>query len=597
MTTLLHRLSGWAESEPGAIAQTYKHKGERKVITSREFCNRVYWLALFFEAQGMGSQDVGTLFSYNCPEWVHVDLATALIGAKSAGIYPNSSPKDIAYILNHTETRFLSVQSKEYYNKIIGENRESLVPDRIQMILVFDGDTTVSPKAISYEAALAQGKKLASSEGAKKLSDYLAALDPDAPAFMIYTSGTTSKPKGALISHSNLVYTIDQLTQFWGLPMGEGSLFSFLPLCHIAEKFQNVACGISKHYTVHFCSKFENVGVELAEVEPSLLLCVPRLWEKMMEGVMHKVNQSRGFKKRLALWALHRGAERAKAKYSKKVPSVVDQIQWQLADQLVLSKIRKALGLGKAEALASGAAALSPHIARWFSSLGLEIMEVFGQTESTGVIFLTERYTDSVGTVGIGLPGVEIKLAEDGEIFTRGKHVFKGYFKDPGATAQTLEGGWLRTGDLGEYDSRGLMKIKGRKKEILKTSGGKMVAPLPIEEALKSASIISQVCVVGDGRKFLSALITLSESKLKELASSQDMLSGSIISSPKVVEEVGKYVESVNATLASFEQIKRFTVLTHEFSIEQGEMTPTLKMKRNVIESRYQNVIDAMYAS
>jgi long-chain acyl-CoA synthetase len=557
----------------------------------------VYWIALVLEAKGITSSDVGAIFAYNCPEWVHVDLGTLLLGAKSAGIYPNSTPKDIAYILNHTDSKFLSIRNQDDYKKVVQGGDDSVIPQKIQFILVFEGDASFHPKGISYEKALAEGRTLAAKNTAKNLKAFLDRLDPHAPAFMIYTSGTTGNPKGALLSHDNLVYTIDMGIKYWGLSPDHGSLFSFLPLCHIAEKLQNIGGGIGLRYTVNFCSKFENVATELPEVEPTLLLCVPRLWEKMMEGVMRKVQGSPIPRRALAYWALGVGAKVSDKKFKGEALSPLETVQWILADRVVLKKVRNALGLGKANTLVSGAAALPSHVCRWFRCLGLEIMEDFGQTESTGVICMTERGVDSAGTVGKPVPGMEVKIAEDGEMLTRGRHVFKGYFKDEAATAQTLDGGWLHTGDLAEKDPRGLIRIRGRKKEVLKTSGGKMVAPLPIEEALKEAPIISQVCMVGEGRKYLSALITLSEGKLAELAQQNGTLSQVVITSPQVLQEVQKHVDALNSRLASFEQIKKFAVLSKEFSIAEGEMTPTLKMKRNVIEMRYQDVIEKFYAS
>ncbi|WP_437578513.1 AMP-dependent synthetase/ligase [Sorangium sp. So ce887] len=596
MSTVLHRLDQWANESPDAPAQRYKSQGEWKALTARDFRDRVHHLALFLESKGFDASQIGAILSYNCPQWVHADLAALLVGGKSAGLYPNSTAKDIQYILTHTEATLLSVQNKEYFQKISGEKGEAAVPDSVRWILVFDGDTSISPKAISYDQALAEGRALAQQPGAKTYADYLAKIDPRAGAFLIYTSGTTGNPKGAMLSHDNLAYTSDVAAKYWGLPFARGSMFSFLPLCHIAEKLQNVGVGITQRSTVNFCSKFENVSVELPEVQPTLLLCVPRLWEKMMEGVMAKVRGGKGAKKKLAEWALAVGARVAEAKYAKRAPSPLDALQLKLADKLVLSKVRAALGLGKAEILASGAAALAPHISTWFRALGLEILEDFGQTESTGVICMTEPGVESAGTVGKPVPGMEFKLAEDGEILTRGRHVFVGYHKDEAATAAALEDGWLHTGDLGEWNERGQLKIRGRKKEILKTSGGKMIAPLPIEEKLKAAEIISQVCMVGDGRKYLSALITLTEVKLAELKGGGALSGDTAITSPEVVRQVKVHIDALNAELASFEQIKKFTVLIREFSVQDGEMTPTLKMKRNVIEQRFRSVIDQMYS-
>lgn len=473
MSTILHRLIAWADEDPNAVAQRYKQGGVWKPITAREFCDRVFWLALFLESKGMNAEDIGTILSYNRPEWVQFELASLLLGAKSAGLYPNSTSKDINFVLNHTESRFLAVQNEAYFKKISNEDGSSSLPERVEFVLVFEGDTTFCSKAISYESAVVQGQRIALSHGSKKIIDYLHKLNPDEGAFIIYTSGTTGNPKGAILSHDNLDFASEVVSHHWELPPNKGSLFSFLPLCHIAEKLQNIGVGISLRYTVSYCSNFESVSLELPEVQPNLLLCVPRVWEKMMEGVIHRIHESKPLKKKLALWALQVGSKISEMQCSGESPGFSDQVQWQLANKLVLSKIRSALGIGKAVALASGAAALAPHVAKWFRSLGLEVQEAFGQTESTGVICLTVRGVDCTGSVGKSPQGVEMKLAADGEILTRGRTVFKGYYKDELATAQTLEEGWLHTGDLAEITPEGLVRIKGRKKEILKTSGGK----------------------------------------------------------------------------------------------------------------------------
>jgi long-subunit acyl-CoA synthetase (AMP-forming) len=602
MPSVLHRLAKWADSNPQAPAQKFKSGGQWKTITAQEFSDRVYHLALFLESRGIDSSQAGAVLSYNCPEWVQYDLAVLLVGARSAGLYPNSTGKDILYILNHTEASVLAVQNKEYFQKI------TELPPRVKLVIVFDGDTTLAgsaslarsashPEVVAFSQALEEGRKLASQgAGARSLKQFLDAVDVKAGRMMIYTSGTTGNPKGALLSHDNLVYTSDIVSRYWKLPYGRGSMFSFLPLCHVAEKLQNVGVGISQRYCVNFCTKFDNVATEIVEVQPTLLLCVPRLWEKMMEGVLNKINKGSGVKKRLAVWALGTGERLAQARYSGRAPNPVDQLAWPVAQKLVISKVKQALGLSHAELMASGAAALPAHVSRWFRSLGLEILEDFGQTESTGVICMTEPGVESAGTVGRPVPGVEFKLAEDGEILTRGRHVFVGYFKDDAATAQALEGGWLHTGDLGELNEQGLVRIRGRKKEILKTSGGKMVAPLPIEEKLKAADIVGQACMVGDGRKYMAMLITLSEAALAELKSKgASAVEGEVVRDPEILGQVRKHVDELNQSLASYEQIKKFTVLAREFSIADGEMTPTLKMKRNVIETRWRPVIDKMY--
>lgn len=595
MPTVLHRLSRWANETPQAVAQRYKKKNSWIGISSSEFMDRIFHLTLYLESNGFTAKDIACIYSPNNPEWVHCDLAAQLLGGQSAGIYPNSTHKDVHYVLSHTEASVLAVYNKEYFDKILAGGE---LPSCIRKVIVFDGDTSISEKAVAYSDAVSEGAKLAK-KSKKKIEEYLNAIDPEAPAFLVYTSGTTGNPKGAILSHDNLVFSSDVISRSWELPFGEGTLFSFLPLCHIAERLQNVGVGISQRYTVNFASKFENLNKELVEVQPTLLLSVPRLWEKMMEGVLHQVKNSPFPRRRLIEWALAVGARVSEAKYSKRFPHPLDLIQREVADRLVLSKVRYAMGLGKVQKIASGAASLSPQVSRWFRSLGLEILEDFGQTESTGVICVTEPRVDSAGTVGKPAPGTEFKLAEDGEVLCRGRNVFKGYFKDPVSTELVLppsEGGWLHTGDLAEFNERGLVKIKGRKKEILKTSGGKMVAPLPIEETLKASEIISQVCIVGDGRNYLSALITLSENKLNELKDRPGILDNLVVRDPEINQMVRAKVDEVNQGLASYEKVKKFAILSREFSIADGEMTPTLKMKRNVIESHFRTVIDDMYS-
>lgn len=584
MSTVLHHLALWAEAEPDSMAQRYKDQDVWFSLTSKEFCDRVYWLALFFESQGMSACDILTIFSYNCFQWVHSELAAVLIGAKSAGIYPNSNSKDIKYILEHTETRFFCVKNKSDFEKI-----SEIIPKKIEIILVFEGDASFSSKAISYLDAIDRGYKifLNSNLSTKTLANYLERLDPKASSYVIYTSGTTGTPKAALLSNDNLVYTASIVANYWGISLSGGSVFSFLPLCHIAEKIQNLGAGVVMRHVVNYCTKFENVAQELVEVEPTLFLSVPRFWEKMMEGVLKKIHESSFFKKKLASLAFAIGKKKRQRKF-----------YFWLADYLVFRKIRKALGLSKATITASGAAQLPAHVCQWFQSIGLEIREDFGQTESTGVICMTEPGKDSAGSVGKVVPGLEMKIADDGEILTRGRHVFQGYYKDDESTCAVLDADhWLHTGDLGEQNSQGLVRIFGRKKEVLKTSGGKMIAPLPIEEALKACSIISQVCLVGDGRRYVSAIITLTESELSKLGKLQNVTKEPVITNEAVTREIQKCVDQVNQTLSSYQQIKRFVILSKEFSILDGEMTPTLKMKRNIIEKHYKSFIDQLYLS
>jgi long-subunit acyl-CoA synthetase (AMP-forming) len=591
-STVLHRLSDWAKATPHALAQRTRVGNSWKSLTAKEYLERVFHFALFLESRGLKPNEIVSVFAYNSMEWVHMQLATLLVRGNCAGLYPNSSTKDIHYILEHTGAVMLGVQNKVYFEKITAEGKS--VPDSVRLIIAFDGDTSISPMAVAYEAAIEEGKKIASG---RPIEEYLAKLDPFALSFIIYTSGTTGNPKGAMLSHDNFAFTADQIAKRWKLPFGgDGSLFSFLPLCHVAEQLHSVAVGITQRYLVTYCTKIDNVLTELNAVEPQLLLCVPRFWEKMMEGVLSKIEKGTGPKKALAVWALGVGRRVQDAKIHRRSPSPVDALAHPIADKLVLSKIRKALGLNRANLLASGASPLPAHVSKWFRGIGLEILECYGLTESTGMVSITIRGIDCAGTVGKPLEGCEFKLGADGEILSKGRHIFLGYLKDEVNTKATIEDGWLHTGDLGEWTPSGLLRIVGRKKEIMKTSGGKMIAPVPIEEKLKEATFISQACLVGDNRKYLSALITLSESALADLKEKTGGTKDGVVVDGDVVKQVQGQFDRVNKALASFEQIKRFTIIDREFSVNDGEMTPTLKMKRNVIEQRFRPLIDQMYS-
>jgi long-chain acyl-CoA synthetase len=331
MDTILHRLSQWAKEAPEDPAQVYQESGEWKTITARELCNRVYYLALFLESRGFSPADAGAIFSYNCPEWVQLDLANVLRGARSAGLYPNSAPRDIRFILEHTEAAILGVQNEEYFKKL------GPLPESIRLVIVFDGDAKLHPRAVTFAAAIEEGGRIARAPEKKKLSEFLGALDPHAGLFMIYTSGTTGTPKGALLSLDNLTFTAQIASDYWELPLGQGSLFSFLPLCHIAEKIQNIGVGITRRFSVSFATRMDRVSIELPQVEPVLLLSVPRLWEKMMEGVLGKIEQAPGPRKKLALWALAVGARVAATRYAGKSLSARDRLEFKAAEKLVLA--------------------------------------------------------------------------------------------------------------------------------------------------------------------------------------------------------------------------------------------------------------------
>ncbi len=594
MSTILHRIAKWADESPSDIAQRYKpgfaKTGDWVSITVSQMKENITHLASYFETLGMGKSDIGIIFSYNCPQWVQTENAFNLIQSISGGLYPNAPLKDIQYILNLSQPKVIAVQDKKYFAKMGAEN----IPNSVQAILVYDGETSFHPKAISYEKALEIGRK---NLGTKSFSNYLSKINEKDGAYLIFTSGTTGEPKGAILSHDNLAFTADMTIEHWKLELGKGNLFSFLPLCHIAEKLQNLGVGITGRFPVTFSSRMEYLMQELPDVTPSLLLCVPRVWEKIMEGVQSKIEKMSGVQKALVQWALKVGARYASKKYAKQFIDPWTAFTRMLAEKLVLQKIKSTIGIQKVTKGASGSAALASFVSKWYQAIGIEILEDYGQTESTGVVCMTQPGVESSGTVGVAVTGTELKIVEDGEIWTRGRHIFIGYLKNEQATKDTMtEDGWLKTGDLGEMTAKGLIRIKGRKKEIMKTSGGKMIAPVPIENQIRQSPLISQACMVGDGRKYFSALITLSESVLNDLKTTGKINGKAYITDSEINSKIKSHIDSINKSLGNYEKIKYFKILAKDFTIDAGEMTPTLKMKRNIIENNYRAVVDEMYS-
>jgi long-chain acyl-CoA synthetase len=572
--TLIHRLFDWAKDAPNDIAQTYKdNNGQRHSITAYEYALQTWAVGQFLKDAGIGKGDVSLILSYNCPAWATADLAAGLAGAMSAGLYPNSSFQDIQHIFNLTQGKVLFLQNKSYWQKATNLGVTPL-PASLQKIVTFDNDTSFDKRAIGWRDIIEKYRPQFNLQQARAQLDK---LDPHAAAFIIFTSGTTGQPKGSMLSHDNMVFSVDRVKDAWKLTDEKASTFSFLPLCHIAEKMQNLCACLTYRYRADFCSSFDKMPQELLEVRPTLLLAVPRLWEKMMEGVNKKISESKGIKKNLALWALSTGNEYVRTAN----PSAILKIKYNLAKKLVLNKIRQAIGLDRTTRAASGAAALHPSVVYWFRALGINILEVYGQTESTGVICITPDDMDCAGTVGPPFPGIHVELAADGEILTSGRSIFKGYLNNPSATAEVIRNGVLHTGDLGKQDEKGRIKIIGRKKEIMKTSGGKMIAPVPIEERMKECGMLSQACMVGEGRKFFSMVVTLAEG----LQADSDLR-----------KKLDAHKEEVNRQLASFEQIKYVAILPRDFTIEHGELTPTMKVKRAMVERNFSKEIDAIYA-
>ncbi len=587
--TIPHRLLRQAATNPSTIAYQSKIDGRWQPTTWKTVADQVRTAARALIALGFPRGGKVAILGFNRLEWVIFDHAAMMAGGSAAGIYTTCSADEVQYIVHHSEAHVVLVEDAGQLAKVTA--RRDQLP-LLRWIVVMRGTQASGEGVLSWEAFNARGE--ATAAGDTELDARLAALQPSDLATLIYTSGTTGPPKGVMLSHANLAWTSQLLIDVGGGRVAGDSSLSYLPLSHIAEQTGTIHMPVTAGSTVYFAESIDKLADNLKECRPTVFFGVPRVWEKFHAVLSARLAEVTGGKRRLLDWARRTCSElHARRDRGEPVPWLL-RTQYALADRLVLSKLKAALGFDRARVLSSGAAPIAPDVLAFFASIDLPIREIYGQSEDTGPTSFNLPGRTRIGSVGAPLPGVEVKIAEDGEILVRGPNVFMGYYKDPEATAETLKDGWLCSGDLGALDQDGFLTITGRKKEIIITAGGKNIAPKNIEAALKESLLISEAIVIGDRKKFLSALVTLDEAVAQKLA--PDVAAGQLAASPAVRAAVQKQVDAVNETLARVEQIKKFTILPQPLSIAAGELTPTLKLKRKVIAQRYEAQINAMYA-
>jgi len=572
-------------------ALRYKKDAQWQEYTWDDYFDNVEKVAGGLAKLGIEPLDRVCLLSSNCPEWVFISLAVQSLGAYLVPIYPSNTPEQVKYVVEHSEARLILVQDRQQLSKTDSwrHNLDTLK----KTVLLFD-----EPPAgvMNYDELIALGTEK-QNESAGFLKDQIEKLTPDSPAGIIYTSGTTGPPKGVILTQKNIVFEISSLMTRYNTAYEEETI-SFLPLSHIAEQVVTIYVGIILANIVSFAQSLETIRDDLVEVCPTLFFSVPRLYEKVYSGILETVSESSFIKKSLFNWAVRVGEKaRIYRNGNMEMPFMLGT-KWALASKLVFSKIRQKLGLDRTNFFASGAAPLSAEVSRFFGTMGIDILEVFGQTECTGVCNSTLMGKTVPGAVGPAIPGCEVAIAEDGEIVTRGDNVFSGYWRDENTTAEVLKDGWLYTGDIGYFDEDGYIHITDRKKDIIITAGGKNVTPQNIETRLKSFPGVSQAVVIGDKRKHLTCLFTLDMDGLPKLCNQLGIAvlnAVGAVQNQSIIARFQQYVDKVNADLASFETIKYFRILPNDFSVETGELTPTLKMKRQVINQKYKDIIDSMY--
>ncbi|WP_242929454.1 AMP-dependent synthetase/ligase [Pontibacter vulgaris] len=533
---------------------------------------------------GVGKNDKIAIISFNRPEWVLVDFGIQQIGAVSVPMYPTITVEDYRYIFSDAEVKYVFVSDSELYNKVVSATQGM---ESVKEIYTFEE----IQGAKNWNEVIALGED----GDVQQLEPLKAAVTPDDILTIIYTSGTTGNPKGVMLTHGNLVSNVLGTLPYVPVNNTHRAL-SFLPLCHIFERmllYLYMRIGVS----IYYAESIERVADNLKEVQPHVFTTVPRLLEKVYDKIIAKGMELTGVKRKLFFWALELGL---------KYDTQADQGWWYnqqlaLANKLIFSKWREALG-GNVIAIVSGGAALQPRLARVFWSANIRVMEGYGLTETSPVITVNrfEPENNMIGTVGMPIDGVEVKISEeDGEILTRGPHVMKGYYNKPELTAEVIDkDGWFHTGDIGTLEKGKYLKITDRKKEMFKTSGGKYVAPQPIENKLKESVVIEQAMIIGSGQKYAAALIVPAFLGLQDWCQHKGIpytSDAEMIKHPEVLEKYKREIEKTNQGLAQYETIKKFRLIPNMWTVESGELTPTLKVKRKAITENYKSVIDSMY--
>jgi long-chain acyl-CoA synthetase len=574
-----------AASNPRAVLWQDEF-GQWNPISSDQIYQRVRALATVLLKWGVQKGDRVALIGENRWEWAVSDFATLAIGAVNVPIYPTLTGEQIAVLVQDAGCRIAMVSTRQQFEKLNAVR--ALTP--LEKILIMD-PASAPAGAIAFPEVLA-GADDHGSERDPVFDALVRSVMPADLATLIYTSGTTGEPKGVVLTHGNIA--ANQNTAATGfLFNASDACISFLPLSHITARALDYVM-YSYGAQVAYCAAFDKLPQAMTEVRPTVFVGVPRVYEKIHQAVEQKASLS-PIKRRLLAWALGTGARHGDTVYRGERPS---SLRWKLANKLVFSKVRAAFG-GRVRIFVSGGAPLGIDTAKWFASAGIAVWEGYGLTETSPVIALNNPVQQRMGSVGKPISNVEVKFAEDGELLVHGPAVFSGYWHKPSANAECFDSeGWFRTGDIGHLDTDGFLYITDRKKELLKTSGGKLVAPQPIENKIKNNILVAQVALVGDKHKFVSALISPNFAALEDWARHHGIDASNrsaLVAHERVVEQFKEIIREVNSSLANFETIKRFRVVADEWSQDSGELTPSMKLKRRVITGRYAAVIAELY--
>ncbi len=543
---------------------------------------------------GLKSKDKVAILSENRPEWVFSDFAILGLGMINVPIYPSLTAESIEFILNNSESRAIILSNKMQLNKVLKIKDDCR---HLKYIIVYNEKDIPEDNKNTY--------------GFNEIIEKGTVFNTDHPGFfeettkkiggneictIIYTSGTTGEPKGVMLTHHNILSNVNGALEI--LPLSSSDVFlSFLPLCHIFERMAGYYTAFATGGKIYYAESIDSVAQNMLEVKPTIITTVPRLFERIYSRILKNVEKQPASKQKIFFWAVETGKQYAAAKKQGRVSAGL-ALKTKLADRLVFRKLRERTG-GNLRFFVSGGAPLSRELGEFFEAIGLMIIEGYGMTEASPVISANKLDDYKFGSVGKPFPGVEIKIASDGEILVRGPNVMQGYYKNKKETEDTLKDGWLHTGDIGVFDSEGFLIITDRKKYLFKTTAGKYIAPTPIENMFLASKYIDQFVLIGDRRMFLSALIVPDFEALKEYADTKKLIynsTGDLIKFKEIKDIIEKDMAKLQKKLANYERVRKFVLLDKPFSLEEGEVTPSLKVRRKCVEERYQNLIEEMYA-
>jgi len=595
------------ETTPQVFRQAVKKYGDRVAMRKKEYglwhnisWNEYYTLAKYVGSalisMGLQKGDCVSIIGDNCPEWVIIDLGIQCAGGVAVGVYSTNAWPQVEYVIQNSESRFFFVENEEQLDKWL-HFRDNVAS--LKKVIVWDLEGLKhfeDPMVMTYDDLLDLGRKIAEKDPSL-FENCIDEVAPEDLSVLVYTSGTTGPPKGAMLTHRNVTWMGRAITK--DNPVYDtDEVMSFLPLCHIFERLFSVFVHITHGYTVNFIESLDTVTDNMREISPTVGYAVPRIWEKYLSAVYIRMSDATWLKRLVFGIALKTGQKRATLSMNFKPVPFYLEVLYQLAHFAVFRKLKQRLGFDRLRVAYSGAAPISPDVLHFFQSIGVNLIEGYGQTEGTGVTCASRIDKVKLGTVGPPLPETEVKIAEDGEILVRSPGVFKGYYKNPEATKETIKDGWLYSGDVGELDEDGYLKITDRKKDIIVTAGGKNITPQYIENKLKASSYINDAVVIGDNRRFITSLIMIDEDNVVKYAQDNKIQFSTykdLTQSPEIIKLIQGEVNKVNEALSRVEQVKKFTMLPKKLYEEDGEVTPTMKVKRKYVNEAFSDLIDAMY--